>query len=161
MTDQSFDHDRLDVYRLSIDYVARSCEASQSLERLHRHARDPWFRAAQSIPLNIAAGNGKRGLKNRARIPAIACGSAEEGAAIQGVLVTSKGINVLDDAGMKAMLTRLAIKLAGGSIGTQGRVLASITSTATLNTSTIPWTRQNHGIQRSGGGEASSEPSMR
>ena len=54
MTAQSFDHERLDVYRLSIDYVSRSFEASQSLEGLHRHARDQGLRAAQSIPLNIA-----------------------------------------------------------------------------------------------------------
>jgi hypothetical protein len=40
MTAQSFDHERLDVYRLSIDYVARSFEAAQSLDGLHRHARD-------------------------------------------------------------------------------------------------------------------------
>jgi hypothetical protein len=32
MTVQTFDHERLDVYRLSNDYVARSFEASQSLE---------------------------------------------------------------------------------------------------------------------------------
>ena len=30
MTEQSFDHERLDVYRLSIDYVARSFEAAHS-----------------------------------------------------------------------------------------------------------------------------------
>ncbi|MFM8328265.1 MAG: hypothetical protein ACKN9U_25675, partial [Pirellulaceae bacterium] len=40
MTAQSFDHERLDVYRLSIDYVARSFEAAQPLEGLYRHARD-------------------------------------------------------------------------------------------------------------------------
>jgi hypothetical protein len=40
MTQRSFDHERLDVYRLSIDYVARSFEAAQPLEGLHRHARD-------------------------------------------------------------------------------------------------------------------------
>jgi hypothetical protein len=54
MTAQSFDHERLDVYRLSIDYVARSFEASQSLAGLHRHARDQWLCAAQAIPRNIA-----------------------------------------------------------------------------------------------------------
>jgi hypothetical protein len=31
MTKQSFDHERRDVYRLSIDYVARSFEAAQPL----------------------------------------------------------------------------------------------------------------------------------
>jgi hypothetical protein len=49
MIGQSFDHERLDVDRLSIDYVARSFEAAQLLEGLHRHARDQWLRAAQSI----------------------------------------------------------------------------------------------------------------
>ena len=39
MTAQTFDHERLEIYRLSIDYVARSYEAPQSLEGLHRHAR--------------------------------------------------------------------------------------------------------------------------
>jgi four helix bundle protein len=107
MTEQSFDHERLDVYRLSIDYVARSFEAAQPLEGLHRHARDPWLRAAQSIPLNIPEGNGKRSLKVRARFLDIARGSALESAAIQDVLLTTKGIKVQDDAAMKAMLHRI------------------------------------------------------
>jgi len=119
-TNQTFDHERLDVYRVSIEYVARSFEASQSLEGLHRHARDQWLRAAQSIPLNIAEGNGKRSLKDRARFLDIARGSALECAAIQDVLVTTKGIKVQDDAAMKAMLhpivamrTRMAMKFDG------------------------------------------------
>jgi hypothetical protein len=49
MTAQPFDHERVDVYRLSIDYVARSFEAAQPLEGLHRHARDQWLRAAQTV----------------------------------------------------------------------------------------------------------------
>jgi four helix bundle protein len=111
MTAQSFDHERLDVYRLSIEYVARSFEASQSLAGLHRHARDQWLRAAQSIPLNIAEGNGKRSLKDRARFLDIARGSALECAAIQDVLVTTKGINAQNDAAMKAMLHRIVAML--------------------------------------------------
>jgi hypothetical protein len=49
MTESIFDHDRLNVYRLSIDYVASSFETARPLEGLHRHARDQWLRAAQSI----------------------------------------------------------------------------------------------------------------
>lgn len=54
MTSQSFEHKRLVVYRRSINNVAWSFAASQSLERLYRHARDQWLRSAQWIPLNIA-----------------------------------------------------------------------------------------------------------
>ncbi len=111
MRPPSFDHERLDVYRLSIEYVARSFESSQPLVGLHRHARDQWLRAAQSIPLNIAEGNGKRSLKDRARFLDIARGSALECAAIQDVLVTTKGIKVQDVAAMKAMLHRIVAML--------------------------------------------------
>jgi four helix bundle protein len=122
MIAQSFDHERLDVYRLSIDYVARSFEPVQPLEGLHRYARDQWLRAAQSIPLNIAEGNGKRSLKDRARFLDTARGSALECAAIQDVLVRTKGIKVQDDAELKvmlhrivAMLTRMAMRFDGVS----------------------------------------------
>ncbi len=65
MTEPFFDHDRLDVDRLSIEYVAAAFDVSKSLSGLHRHARDQWLRAAQSIPRNIAEGNGKRSPKDR------------------------------------------------------------------------------------------------
>ena len=42
MTDYLFDHDRLDVYRLSIEYVANAFDTSRLLSGLHRHARDQW-----------------------------------------------------------------------------------------------------------------------
>lgn len=111
MTAQAFDHEQLEVYGLSIDYVARSFDASQSPEEQHRHARDQWLRAAQSIPRNIAEGNGKHSVKDRARFLDIARGSALECAAIQAVLVTTKGIKVQDDAAMKAMLHRIVAML--------------------------------------------------
>jgi four helix bundle protein len=122
MKEHLFDHDRLDVYRLSIEYVACSFEASQSLSGLHRHAREQWLRAAQSIPLNIAEGNGKRSLKDRARFLDIARGSALECAAIQDVLVVCGGLNSEISAEFKsrlarivAMLTRMAMKFDGVS----------------------------------------------
>ena len=35
LTEHFFDHDRLDVYRLSIEYVAAAFASSRSLEGLH------------------------------------------------------------------------------------------------------------------------------
>jgi hypothetical protein len=51
---ERLDRDRLNLDRRSIDDVARSFEASPSLEALRRQARDHWFRAAQATPQNIA-----------------------------------------------------------------------------------------------------------
>ena len=89
---------------------------------LHRHPRDQWLRAVQSIPLNIAEGNGKRSFKDRTRFPDIARGSALECAAIQDVLVISGGMSRETDHELKsklvrivAMLNRMAMKFDGVS----------------------------------------------
>ena len=117
MIEPTFDHDRLDVYRLAIEYTAGAFDMSTRLKGLHRHARDQWLRAAQSIPLNIAEGNGKRSLKDRARFLDIVRGSAFECAAIQDVLVASGGIERPSSIELKvklkrivSMLTRMAMK---------------------------------------------------
>ncbi|MCC9602379.1 four helix bundle protein [Stieleria sp. JC731] len=102
-----FDHDRLDVYRLAIDYVASSFSIAKELNGCHRHARDQWLRAAQSIPLNIAEGNGKRSLKDRSRFLDIARGSALECVAIQDVLAVTEGMSAEDHLHLKRMLHRL------------------------------------------------------
>ena len=54
----TLEHEKLDVYRQSINYVAWVYEKADSLNGAHRSARDQWLRASQSIPLNIAEGNG-------------------------------------------------------------------------------------------------------
>ena len=93
MTEIRFDHERLEVYRIAIEYVAYSFGAATRLTGLHRHARDQWLRAAQSVPLNIAEGNGKRSLKDRSRFLDIARGSVLECASIQDVLLVTNGID--------------------------------------------------------------------
>ena len=52
-------HEKLDVYRLSIAYIAWVYEKADSLTGVHRPARGQWLRASQSIRLNIAEGDGK------------------------------------------------------------------------------------------------------
>ena len=56
MSEPIFDHDRLDVYRLAINYVAFSYQIARGLTGIHRPARDQWLRAAQSIPLEHRGG---------------------------------------------------------------------------------------------------------
>ena len=111
MTEPIFDHDRLDVYRLSVDYVARSFTFAKDLSGLHRHARDQWIRAAQSIPLNIAEGNGKRSLRDRNRFLDIARGSAFECASIQDVLAATGGLDDDTHLNLKRMLKRIVSML--------------------------------------------------
>jgi len=82
MNDAMLDHEKLAVYRVSIEYEASTFRIAKSLSGLQRHARDQWLHAAQSIPLNIAEGNGKQSLKDKNRFFEIARGSALECAAI-------------------------------------------------------------------------------
>ncbi len=58
MSETIFDHDQLDVYRLSIDDVATSLDTAKNLNGCHHHTRDLWLRASQSLPLNIAESSG-------------------------------------------------------------------------------------------------------
>ncbi len=104
-------HEKLDVYGLAIDYVAWVYEASVRLNGVHRHARDQWLRASQSIPLNIAEGNGKTSEPDRRRYFEIARGSALECAAIQDVLVVGNALEEKTSKGRKSKLDRMAVML--------------------------------------------------
>ena len=77
----AFGHENLDVYRLAIDYVAWVYRQANALTGIHRHARNQWLRASQSIPLNIAEGNAKAAEADCRRYFEIARGSAVECAA--------------------------------------------------------------------------------
>jgi four helix bundle protein len=82
-----FDHEKLDVYRQGIDYVAFAHGIARSLSGMNRYVRDQWIPVAQSIPLNIAEGNGEQDLKDKDRFFEIARGSALECAAIHDMLM--------------------------------------------------------------------------
>ena len=111
MTDAIFDHEKLDVYRLSIHYVAFSSAIAKSLSGTNRHVRDQWLRAAQSIPLNIAEGNGKQSLKDKNRFFEIARGSAVECAAIHGILEAFAAIDEESHHLGKSQLKRIVSML--------------------------------------------------
>jgi four helix bundle protein len=81
-----FDHERLDVYRLSISFASWAYKVAREMKGADRYTKDQLLRASQSIPLNIAEGNGKRSGLDRSRFFQIALGSCFECAAILDVM---------------------------------------------------------------------------
>ena len=119
-------HEKLDVYRLAIGYVAWVYEKAVALKGVHRATRDQWLRASQSLPLNIAEGNGKTADADRRRYFEIARGSALECAAIQDVLVVGKALDEAESRNRKTELDRMAAMLSRlGGRGYQVREEAS------------------------------------
>ncbi len=104
-------HEKLDVYRLSIGYVAWVYEKAKGLNGVHRPARDQWLRASQSIPLNIAEGNGKTASADRRRYFEIARGSALECAAIQDVLLVGGALDKDESRNRKDEIDRMVAML--------------------------------------------------
>ena len=82
-----FDHEKLNVYQVSLTFNGWVGEFLPSVEA-KAAAKDQLDRAATSIPLNIAEGNGKFSKRDRARFFDIARGSALEVATSLDVLVS-------------------------------------------------------------------------
>src|ERR1700756_3166778 len=81
-----FDHEKLEVYRLAVTFNAWLSTLLEGTLRAGE-VKDQLDRAASSMPLNIAEGNGKYAPKDRCRFFDIAHGSALECAAGLDVLV--------------------------------------------------------------------------
>jgi len=106
----SFGHEKLDVYRASIEYVGwayRFCEALKG----HRNAKDQLLRASQAIPLNIAEGNGKATDGDRRRYFEIARGSALECGAVQDEQHVCGALSYEENANRKVLLDRIVAML--------------------------------------------------
>jgi len=84
--ESTFDHEKLEVYREAIAFVGWLSAILEPTVRIGE-VKDPLDRAATSIPLNIAEGNGKYTPKDRCRFFDIARGSALECAAGLDILV--------------------------------------------------------------------------
>ena len=79
--------------------------------RANRHARDQLLRASQSIPQNIAEGNGKRSGPDRRRFFGIARGSALECASVLDILLVCEAITIVEVNTGKGMLHRIVSML--------------------------------------------------
>ncbi len=106
-----FGHEKLVVYQASLQYVAYVYDLAGRLQGHHRHARDQLLRASQSIPLNIAEGNGKTSPADRRRYFEIARGSALECAVVQDVLQVGNAISVVENQQSKQLLNRIVAML--------------------------------------------------
>ena len=107
MPEPVFDHERLDVYRVAIDFVAWAGDLIEGpLDGCRLSAVSQLDRASTSVPLNIAEGNGKRTPRDRCRYLDTARGSAFECAAALDVLVARKALRPENIVAGKALLHR-------------------------------------------------------
>ena len=107
-----FDHEKLDVYKLSVSFTAWLSSLIDSAPRLG-DVKDQLDRASTSIPLNIAEGNGKYTPKDRCRFFDIAHGSALECAAGLDILVAKGKLSEAQIRPGKEQLQKIVQMLIG------------------------------------------------
>ena len=105
------DHEKLDVYKVSIEFMAIAINITDTIPRGSSSLADQLKRAAWSIPLNIAEGCGKNKANDKKRFYSIARGSAMECAAIIDVCQVLKIDNVNSFKQGKILLTRIVSML--------------------------------------------------
>ena len=136
---------RLDVYRISIAFVALSDQRVSALPRGRAYLADQLRRAASSIPLNVAEGAGEFAAADQARWYRFARRSATESAAIIDALVAleltydslqTRGRGLL--LRMVAMLTAMVLKISG-SLRLR-RSLAPQGPCSSANSAQLSWT---------------------
>ena len=82
---EQFDHEKLDVYQIAVEWVALAQDVAEALPRGEGNLADQLQRAAASITLNIAEGAGEFSAAEKARFYRIAKRSATECAAVLDV----------------------------------------------------------------------------
>ena len=113
LTDERFfDHEKLDVYRESLVFVGWLSGLLEAVLRAG-DVKDHLDRAADSIVLNIAEGNGKYAPKDRCRFFDIAHGSALECAAGLDILVVKQKLTVEQIRPGKELLQRIVRMVMG------------------------------------------------
>ena len=102
-----FDHERLDVYQLALDFLALADDMIERLPRGRGYLADQFARAATSIVLNTAEGAGKFSPGDKRRYYLIAAGSTTESAAIVDVCLRLKLTDKEVHQTAKGMLDRI------------------------------------------------------
>jgi four helix bundle protein len=112
-TDQRrcIDHEKLDVYRCALEFLARSVRILDRLPPGNAQLADQLRRAATSIVLNTAEAVGKTAPADKRRFFSIARGSTFECGAIMDIFTALRFANVEDVAHAKTLLERCAAML--------------------------------------------------
>jgi four helix bundle protein len=77
-----FDHEKMDVYKVAIEFIALADEVAEDLPRGRAYLTDQLRRACTSVALNIAEGAGEFSGDEKARFYRMAKRSATECAAV-------------------------------------------------------------------------------
>ncbi len=146
------DHQKLDVYKSAINFVAVADTTAANLPRGRGYLADQLRRAATSIALNIAEGAGEFSRQDKARFYRMARRSATECAAVFDVC---RCLKLIDSEKLEsgyalleriiAMLTKLAQAVTGTGTGTGSGTGSGSDQPAAL--STTPSTRRHRHVQ--------------
>jgi len=107
----ALDHERLDVYSLTLDFITYANRLLADLPRGNRPLADQLSRASTSIALNLAEGVGKHSAAEKRRFYIIARGSAFESAATLDVLLRLELITAEKHAIGKTLIERIVSML--------------------------------------------------
>ena len=100
----SFMLEKLDVYNKAVDFYCKISNLTKQFAKGNYHIVDQCNRAALSISLNIAEGNGRYHLKDRQAFFRIARGSAFE---CVPILEICKRQNLIDESICQSLLREL------------------------------------------------------
>ena len=103
----SFDHERLEVYQVALDFLVAANNIVENLPRGRSHLADQLSRAATSIVLNIAEGAGKFSKADKRRYYLSAAGSTAESAAICDICLRLELISHDKHRSNKKLLDRI------------------------------------------------------
>jgi four helix bundle protein len=106
-----FDHERLDVYQLSLDFLAIADEIIEQLPKGRSYLKNQLCSAALSIVNNVAEGAGKYSKPDKCRFYEIAAGSTTECAALLDVCLRLRFTTEERHRAGKELLDRMMGKL--------------------------------------------------